>query len=125
MDSDMHATFTAVPVLRDREGYFQHNDFPVWEEGETVDDIRQWFFSRGCEITVRAMEDEISIADADQRQQVDNYTAIGWEPNTPAGEHWFLASIHPAQDGPCCIWARPISSAESSASTGVVEPECF
>ncbi|MDA5499929.1 hypothetical protein PGT17_20060, partial [Yersinia aleksiciae] len=31
-----------------------------------------------------------------------------WQPTPPAGDGWFMASIHNTEDGPVCYWRRPI-----------------
>lgn len=32
-----------------------------------------------------------------------------WQPTMPRGEGWFILSIHDTDDGPICIWARPLA----------------
>ncbi|MDA5499862.1 hypothetical protein, partial [Yersinia aleksiciae] len=31
-----------------------------------------------------------------------------WQPKPPAGDGWFMGSIHDTEDGPVCYWLRPI-----------------
>jgi hypothetical protein len=31
-----------------------------------------------------------------------------WIPTPPAGEGWFIGSIHDTEDGPVCYWLRPV-----------------
>lgn len=95
-----------ISVTRDEEGYFQHPAFPEWAEGQTNNDLIAEFAQQGLQVMVRCMEDEMTIDEADARQKADNYTAVGWEPKRPDGDGWFIVSIHCANDGPCCLWAR-------------------
>jgi hypothetical protein len=31
-----------------------------------------------------------------------------WQPSAPAGDGWFIGSIHDTEDGPVCIWLREV-----------------
>lgn len=32
-----------------------------------------------------------------------------WQPSAPAGEGWFIGSIHDTEDGPVCVWLPSLS----------------
>jgi len=41
---------------------------------------------------------------------VDGYDLSTWNPEAPAGDGWFVGSIHDTDSGAVCIWLRAKAS---------------
>lgn len=99
------ATIERVEVLRDEDGYWTH---PAYPESEDEGIPKSWFTERGLELTLVEFE-----YDAPEDIQTAYYEGGApdvskWEPSWPAGQGWFVFSIHDTEDGPICVWVRPI-----------------
>jgi len=105
----MKNKITAIPVERDQYGYWTH---PIYEEfcdGRefiSPDEFNAWLESQGLEWKV-VYRDEEELA-----QNIDGYDISAWCPESPAGEGWFVASIHDTEDGAVCIWFRQVKDGE-------------
>ncbi len=94
---------TPLPVERNQYGYWTH---PVYEEfcdgREYIsnEDFNVWMKDKGLEWKVDYWDEE------DIAPEVDGYDLSAWEPKAPAGEGWFVGSIHDTDDGAVCIWLR-------------------
>ena len=92
-----------VPVKRDELGFWTHPEWPTTDD-ELIP--YAWFTDRGLEVRELAFE-----YDASEEVQA-SWTAEGiadcaaWNPSTPAGDGWFIFSIHDTDDGPICVWVR-------------------
>ncbi|EKN4699693.1 hypothetical protein JE939_002865 [Yersinia ruckeri] len=40
----------------------------------------------------------------------------GWLPEAPEGGGWFVGSIHDSEEGPVCIWLRPITQTNTTVT---------
>jgi len=95
-----------VPVERDQHGQWTH---PVWpDDGEERQLPYSWFAEHGLELGLVEMENdgpEDLIAAWFGEGEID---CTPWTPTKPAGDGWFVFSIHDTEDGPVCIWVRPM-----------------
>lgn len=93
----------ALPVERDQYGYWTH---PVYEEfcdGREhipTTEFNAWMKANGLEWTVDYRDEE------EIDPTVDGYDISKWQPEVPAGDGWFVGSIHDTEDGAVCIWLR-------------------
>lgn len=97
------APLTALPVERDQYGYWSHPDYLVFCDGrESIpeDEFDQWMEAKGLEWKVNYRDEEEADYDA------DGYDLSTWNPEAPAGDGWFVGSIHDTDDGAVCIWLR-------------------
>ncbi|MDH0749479.1 hypothetical protein N5D61_24450 [Pseudomonas sp. GD03842] len=95
-----------LPVERDEYGQWTH---PAWpDDGEESQLPYSWFAEHGLEFWIVEMEND------GPEELVAAWFGTGetdctpWEPTKPAGEGWFIFSIHDTEDGPICVWVRPL-----------------
>ncbi|HGA3039278.1 TPA: hypothetical protein ACIR5X_000772 [Serratia marcescens] len=108
----MSKLITAVEPQRDQQGYWTHPDyfvpangaeygapgeFEAWQEENRVTGVLQW------------MENHASAEQIDAYESRDGDIS-DWEPTPPAGDGWFIASIHDTEDGPVCYWLQPVEN---------------
>lgn len=98
-----------VEVVRDPSGYFCHPSFQ-WDHLTTYEDIRKWFADHQLEHVIVSMQDQLDADEYEARLEADNHDADGWNPKPPDDGPWFILSIHCADDGPCCVMAKPALS---------------
>lgn len=94
---------TALPVERDREGYWTHPLYDEFCDGRELippDEFNAWLDKNGLECKVVYRDKE------DIDPEVDGYDISSWHPEAPEGEGWFVGAIHGAEDGAVCIWLR-------------------
>ncbi|PQK87352.1 hypothetical protein [Pantoea ananatis] len=97
------ASLTALPVERDQYGYWSHPDYLAFCDGREYipeDEFDQWMEAKGLEWKVDYRDEEEIEPD------VDGYDLSTWNPEAPAGDGWFVGSIHDTDDGAVCIWLR-------------------
>lgn len=97
--------FTALPVERDQYGYWTHPVYEQFYDGRefiSPDEFNAWLDKNGLEWTVVYRDEE------DIDPEVDGYDISAWQPESPAGEGWFVGSIHNTEDGAVCIWLRNV-----------------
>lgn len=103
-----------MSVERDDMGYWTHPDYFVPSNGNEFGvpgEFDAWLEAQGMECSILSLEsdnDELAEQYADGELDGDVTT---WNPSQPAGEGWFIGSIHDTEDGPYCIWFRKIGSA--------------
>ncbi|MBP6083451.1 MAG: hypothetical protein KA732_19545 [Providencia sp.] len=96
-------------VERDENGYWVHSQFPQTELDSEIDD---WVSKNQLELKLVFMESDI---DEDKHPAYNRYFHTGdpdfhdWEPSKPVGQGWFIGGIYETEDGPVCVWLRPIS----------------
>lgn len=90
---------------RNSEGYWCHPDMPEIETSEQFD---AWISSQGLQYAVHCLDgdDGIGAEDAQERYSEGDTDILAWQPSAPAGDGWFIASIHDTEDGPVCLWIR-------------------
>lgn len=102
-----------VAVVRDKDGWFSHPQYlsePEYEdcEGISSQEFFEYLKARGVEYAMSSLEGD--DPDANDRYCEDGQAdCSAWEPSVPAGEGWFVMSIHDTEDGPVCIWGRKIT----------------
>lgn len=99
----------AVPVVRDDYGYWTHPDYfvPAGDrEYGAPGEYEQWLEQNRLEYAISWMENE-ALPEAMARYRNHTPDCRLWEPVQPAGDGWFVGSIHETEDdGPVCIWLR-------------------
>ena len=95
---------TALPVERDQYGYWTHPEYDKFCDGReqiSSDEFNVWMAEQGLEWTVDYRDEDFL-----EGTDVDGADISMWEPEKPAGEGWFVGSIHDTEDGAVCIWLR-------------------
>ncbi|EAM9260163.1 hypothetical protein DTU76_07150 [Salmonella enterica subsp. enterica serovar Urbana] len=96
---------TALPVERDNYGYWTHPLYEQFCDGREVispDEFNAWLEANGLEWKVSYLDDEEIDPD------VDGCDISTWQPDPPAGNGWFVGSIHDTENGAVCIWLRNV-----------------
>ncbi|EEL1275216.1 hypothetical protein G7224_004379 [Salmonella enterica] len=96
---------TVLPVERDQYGYWTHPLNEQFCDGREVispDEFNAWLEANGLEWKVSYLDDEEIDPD------VDGCDISTWQPDPPAGNGWFVGSIHDTEDGAVCIWLRNV-----------------
>lgn len=92
---------TALPVERDNYGYWTHPLYEQFCDGREVispDEFNAWLEANGLEWKVSYLDDEEIDPD------VDGCDISTWQPDPPAGNGWFVGSIHDTE--PCLTEER-------------------
>jgi hypothetical protein len=99
------AELSARTVVRDRWGTWTHPDFFKAANGNEFPlkgEFEAWLVEHNL------ISAHTWMASDAPDWQMDTFWASGncasWEPGRPAGEGWFIGSIHDTEDGPVCIW---------------------
>lgn len=92
-----------VAIERDEHGFWTHPAWPSMDE-ELIP--YAWFDDRGLEI--KQVDFEYDAPETLQAAWYHDGTAdcTSWNPTQPAGDSWFIFSIHDTEDGPICVWVR-------------------
>ncbi|EPB4297703.1 hypothetical protein [Yersinia enterocolitica] len=107
----MIKTITAVPVERDNCGFWTHPDYFVPANGNEFGvegEFDAWKALNRVVGKLEWMECEDNAEELQAAYDAGNCDLSMWQPNPPAGDGWFMASIHDTEDGPVCYWLRPI-----------------
>ncbi|MEA1064703.1 hypothetical protein [Erwinia sp. HR93] len=95
----------ALEVQRDEYGCWTHPEYEKFCNGrEHVPDeeFNDWVKAKGLEWDYELHADSFDYLD-DTPYDPD---FSEWQPEPPAGEGWFIGSIHDSEEGPVCIWLR-------------------
>lgn len=90
-------------VVRDETGSWTHSKWPGDGEEDAIP--KSWFAEHGLDLAIVELEYE-------EQEVADKYFEGGgpdfsyWQPSRPAGDGWFIFSIHDTDDGPVCVWVR-------------------
>lgn len=100
----MKTTIIELPVERNEYGYWTHPEYDKFCDGHqqiSSAEFNAWMAEQD-------MEWAVDYRDADflEGTDVDGADISMWEPKKPAGEGWFVGSIHDTEDGAVCIWLR-------------------
>lgn len=98
----MTTEIKALPVERDQYGYWTHplyDEFCDGRESISPDEFNAWLDKNGLEWKVEYRDED----DADPMWTVMTSQRGS---RTPAGDGWFVGSIHETEDGAVCIWLR-------------------
>ena len=99
----MNTKIVAMPVERDQFGYWTHPLYEAFCDGREhvpTAEFNDWMNAQGLQWAVSYRDEE------DIDPAVDGYDISAWQPEAPAGEGWFVGSIHDTEDGAVCIWLR-------------------
>ncbi|WP_244942287.1 hypothetical protein [Yersinia rochesterensis] len=116
----MIKTITAVPVERDANGFWTHPDYFVPANGNEfgVDgEFYAWKMRNRVTGAMSWMENEENAEELQAAFDSAGCDVSLWQPKPPAGDGWFLASIHDTEDGPVCYWLRPIECDPEALAT--------
>ncbi|WP_152413552.1 hypothetical protein [Pectobacterium wasabiae] len=108
----MKSTITALPVERDEYGFWTHpkyEEFCADRESIPTVEFDEWMQNNGMDWGITELEsDPATEADAirDRYFEAGDLNVSDWNPTPPAGDGWFVGSIHDTEDGPVCIWLR-------------------
>lgn len=112
----MNIMISAVTVERGEDGFWLH---PVLDEllgkreGFQSGEFEAWLDANNLEAAYDFWSEEDTDA---YRAYVVSGSFAAWQPEPPAGNGWFISSIHDSEDdGPLCIWLRNrLCSADTS-----------
>ncbi|MFK8256829.1 hypothetical protein ACFL9S_03485 [Erwinia sp. AnSW2-5] len=96
-----------IEVQRDQCGYWTHPDYLAFCDGRefiAYAELNQWMESPCLQWYVTYRDEEEVDPD------IDGFDLSSWEPEPPAGEGWFVGSIHDTEDGSVCIWLRSVEA---------------
>lgn len=94
-----------LQVERDVYGFWTH---PAWpDDGDECVLPYGWFTDNGLEFSLVEMESDGPEGLIDTWSDGD-CDCNPWRPSKPAGDGWFVFSIHDTEDGPVCVWVRPV-----------------
>lgn len=106
-----HADISAREVVRDRWGHWTHPFYyspPDNREYAPPCAFHDWLKTHRLQSATSWMENDV------EDWQMERYWKTGdcsdWMPVSPPGEGWFTGSIHDTDDGPVCVWLRPLSA---------------
>ncbi|HEY3616904.1 MAG TPA: hypothetical protein VGK96_08835 [Candidatus Sulfotelmatobacter sp.] len=100
-----------VPVARDPQGYWTHPLFFTPADGREYGapgEFDAWLAQHHLHYALCWMENEASPACMAAYNAGDNDISR-WQPSRPAGDGWFIGSVHDSEDGPLCVWLRVTS----------------
>jgi len=95
-----------VTVIRDPDGFWTHpHYFNPAGDSNNRSEFGDWLHRHNLTYTICWMENDASphVIEAWTAGHID---ISDWQPSTPAGEGWFIGSIHDTEDGPVCVWLR-------------------
>lgn len=72
----------------------------------------------GYESSFSTMEDEDNSEELFARYEREG-SFLGWTPDPPAGEGWFLGAMYDTESGPAVLWLRPKAAAPEPAESTV------
>ncbi|WP_261374345.1 hypothetical protein [Yersinia similis] len=99
----MIKTITAVPVERDANGFWTHPDFFVPANGNEFGvegEFDAWKALNRVVGKLEWMDCEDNAEELQAAYEAGDCDLSMWQPKPPAGDCWFLASIHDTEDGP-------------------------
>lgn len=98
-------------AARTHLGHWTHPDYPLTEDGVEEGDFSDWLQLIGHASSTCWMENDIGAAAVTERYMNGDGDISAWEPSKPAGDGWFIGSIHDTEDGPLCVWLRKLEVA--------------
>jgi hypothetical protein len=88
-------------VVRDKDGYLVHPDYPLCDEGTRADKFLEAF---GIESSFVGMEHDAS--EALYAEYLNGFDVNAWTPTPPAGDGWVLLELYDTENGPYALFAR-------------------
>ena len=92
-----------VAIERDVHGFWTH---PAWPSTDEELILYAWFWDRGLDVKQVAFEYDAPETLQAAWYQDGTADCTNWNPTQPAGDGWFVFSIHDTEDGPICVWVR-------------------
>ena len=109
-----------VPVepQRDAMGYWLHPDMQTNEELSDAD-FTAWLKYLGIttELVWLEGDDAPAAKEVQKRYNEGDLDVLAWEPQAPAGDGWWLGSIHETEDGVVALWLHQL---EGAANAGTI-----
>lgn len=113
--STLHSIYAPLPLVeatlarRDDDGWYCHPGLPDFDED--LQAYKAWLLAQGLETCFESLESE----DDNHPAYVAYYDESAchvrdWTCELPAGEGWFILSIHDSEDGPQWVWARRVGT---------------
>ncbi|AVR03742.1 hypothetical protein RJ492_000523 [Pluralibacter gergoviae] len=106
------SAITELPVERDPEyGFWTHpalDKLCGGREGVPLSEFREWLATNALEHQITWLDSSDDDEARDEYFNSDSGTFAKWQPETPHGDGWFIASIHDTEDGPVCVWFREV-----------------
>lgn len=100
----MSIKIEALPVERDRYGYWTHPEYEKFCDGReaiATAEFNAWMSKSDLEWCVEYRDEETIVPES------DGYDISMWHPAPPIPDDgWFVGSIHDSEDGAVCIWLR-------------------
>lgn len=101
---------TALPVERNSEGAWTHPEYSkLCGDREFVpgEEFEAWIKANGLEWDYECRDETLEFLDDVPYES----EFAEWEPQPPAGDGWFIGSIHDSDEGPVCVWFRKTEGA--------------
>ena len=90
-----------VDIARDEDGYWYHPNIPDFDEDAEA--WKAWLDAQGLKVIGWHMDSDL---ESHPYWEDDAAHCLGWEPETPSGDGWFLLGVFDTDDGPYVQWAR-------------------
>lgn len=90
-------------IVRNKEGWLYHPDYPVCDEGVRADKFLDAF---GIESHFVGMDGDADEAFVERYFDDSEADCTPWTPTPPEGGGWMLLEIYPTEDGPYALFAR-------------------
>jgi hypothetical protein len=90
------ALIEPAPVVRDKNGFFQHAGLPDFEEGDG-DKCKAWIAEQELEVAMVSIECAAESVSKRYFEAGDPDCSY-WEPDRPDGGDWFCLAIHDTED---------------------------
>lgn len=106
----MKKLITAMEPQRDECGFWTHPDYFEPADGRefgTPGEHAAWLDAHRVVGLLKWLEDEVTDEQM-EALEAGEFDYSQWNPTPPAGDGWFIASIHDTEDGPVCYWLRPV-----------------
>ncbi|WP_368894260.1 hypothetical protein [Kluyvera ascorbata] len=97
-----------VTVTRDCNGFWTHPYYFMPDSDEAAPPaFGDWMRQHHLTCATCWMENDAppQVFDAWEKGA---QSVIDWQPSMPAGEGWFIGSLHDTEDGPVCVWLREV-----------------
>ncbi len=113
--SSLGSMFAGAPLIalmapaRDDDGWWCHPGIPDFDEDHQA--YKAWLLAQGLETCFDSLESEEDSHPAYFAYYAQNACHVrDWTCEPPAGDGWFILSIHDSEDGPQWVWARRVGA---------------
>jgi len=113
----MNIKLQPIEVVRDDYGFFYHPEYYsnleallMNRESPTAEEWAKLQKDLGITISHKWLEDDASAEIRDLYFDGNVEACALWNPSKPDSQNdWFIISIHDTEDGPICLWAKPVN----------------